>query len=322
MNRLKIIIVIFAVIFMIAAQHNMGFAQKSSSQKHLNPKIERSVKKAFDALRNEDFQYVNKLESLGEKLIPYLEPYLFDENDLVWHEVLNLLVIFYTKEGSVLLAKMLADQESFYGTSNKIHEFLKASVIAESPEIRAALLKSFSENRYSLTGILLLKSFPGAETEKVLEKVKLDYGDKTEVLPIQFLTLRISLVANLVLCNINNSTGCGDLTQQIETITTNEAFFLMLMLDDIKNPEILQKLQNSLLADTRIYVSTQSEAIYKNPDGSSRFVRPQSRVCDIAVDFLIRRFKVKVSFEAGKKTYTQSEIDELNKKLNLALVSK
>ena len=142
------------------------------------------------------------------------------------------------------------------------------------------------------------------------------------MLPIQFLTVRISLAANLVLCRINNLTGCNDLKQQLNTISTDEAFFLMLMLDDVQNLEVIRELQNNLLADTRIYTSTQSELIYKNPDGSRRFVRPKDRICDIAVDFLIKRFNVRVSFETQKKTYSQSEIEELSKKLNAAFASK
>ncbi len=313
----------FILCLFVAASSSTALGQRVRTPEKNDKEKAQLVEKAFGAVRHKDFQYKNELDKLGKKIIPYLEPYLFDENSLVKGEVLGYLKQYDTPESVHLLAKMLENAATFDGTADVVYESFKSSSITKHPEIRRAVLKSLSEGGRSLTGILLLSNFADEDVADALRSVAIIGGEETEKLPSLFLSLRYSLAANFALTLIGNADGTSDFLSQIETASIDETFFLLNRLDCIKNKTVLLKMKNIFLKDERVFKTAQGEMIVKKPDGTLEYQMPQIRLRDLAVEFFVTEFKIKTSFDIDeKKMFTDAEIAETDRKIEAYLIKK
>lgn len=286
-----------------------------------NKDVGERVKKAFEAARSGNYTLLSDLDGIGEEIIPFVEPYILDKDDLISRESLNIISKFNERKSLPLLAKGLSDQRLFGYVSELIYENYKPSQIAGSAQLRAALLKSVETDKVSSAGILLLGNFHGSDIEQSLERIEKTHGGETGRVSGNLPKVSYAIAANLMLLHLQNADAPKKILLLIKDAQPDEMFFILRFLDSINDKLLLRQVKNIALSDKRTIPFTQAERVVKMPDGVIKYVTFQQRVCDTAVDVLIEKFSLRVSFKRQNKPYSPTLIAEISKKVDTALTS-
>ena len=322
----KILLTIFLIVFCFDAA---GFPKSGGDSlvdypASINQDIAEQVKKAFGEVRNGSYSSANDLLKYGEKLFPYLKPYLKDENDNVKREVVKIVLEIGGDKSLPIIAEALdssspdvqrSTADSLYlryslaikylplGDFSKYKTFLPENITAQTA-IGEALRKNIKAGNIGLKGIFLLANFPGKETEDVLNGVV-----KT---PPTSTSETISLAAQIVLARLNSKEAVRELSKIIGDGGYESLKFLLDNIFEIDSKEILSLLSKTL--DNRTFISKGREdgRIHEKTAAGLWVEYPVSRrLCDLAVNSFVERFKLKVSFRLHSTVYLDKQISEV-----------
>lgn len=324
------------------------FCSRNNSPLNQNSDIAAQVKKAFNAVRKNGGgqPLLSDLKSVGEKVIPYLEPYLSDENLDVRREVIYLAIDIGGDKSLDLTALALRNSAPeiqkaaakrlylYYSQYRKylpVKKFLPISKYAAyesfSPEKIAAnqllgksLRESLKTGNTDISTIYLLANFSDDETTTILKEMSSESA-------LDFRT--VALASKITLSSLKNQEATREL---VETINRNDVatlLFLLANINEIKSIELLSSLTKTLDNKSDI---TGGKGI-KNPNlklpGGVRVQGiPERRLCDFAVNSFIEKYNLngfnenlnrKISFGLHSTTYREEQISEVRDLLKIVL---
>lgn len=286
------------------------------------------VKKAFDEVRQGSYSAANNLIKYGERVFPYLKPYLKDENEDVQRQLVKIVMetggdqslpliaelfknsIPQSRKnsiGSLYLYYSLALKQMPLGEFSKYKTFEPAKIAAQK-EIGETLRSNIKEGNADFRGVFLLINFPGAETEDILkeaaQKSSTTEGEKK------------SLAAKIVLARLGNKEAETEVSKLAAGDNLQSLRFLLENIIEIDSKDILASLEETLDNKTVLTKGKADGTIHeKTADGLWIEYPVSRRLCDLAVNSFVEKFNLKVSFRLHSNTYTDKQISEV--RLNL-----
>ena len=266
----------------------------------MNDDISSQVNTAFAAARKGDYEPVSQLGEQGAKIIPYLQPYLRDEDEMVRLQAVALLTASDDPAAIPLLALALSDplQDIRARAALALYERHDPLQLAERPELGEALRASLDQGNDAAAAILLLSYYPGESTSAALQALDERAGDAQTELAAWTPVVPVTLVTAISRSRIGDQAARRMLLQTSADGSLAEREFLLSVLREIDSPEVFHALA-SALDDTQ-------EIGGGVPSG----IQPQRRLCDLAATSLIKRLNLKVNFSfSGQHRFTPAEID-------------
>ncbi len=280
------------------------------------------------------------MEKLGEKVVPYLEPYLNDENNVVKREAVLLAVRIGGEKSLAMVAlafqkfplplrKIVAD--NLYANYSKNRRYSSDAEnpspekIAARPQIGVGLQELAKSGRSNVGIVFLLANFSGDETERILrslitdEKLRADENDHLED------GKNIKLAAAIVLANSSDREAAQFLSEKIEKKHAETLTFLLENVVEIESRETLAALSKTLDDQTIIVGGTTPTEFRKKlslPKGMYADPPPRRRVCDLAVNSFVKKFDLKIAFRLHTTKYSGTQIAEVRELLNKTLAAK
>lgn len=267
----------------------------------MNNDIAAQVKAAFTAARQENYELVSQLAEQGAEVIPYLKPYLQDENEMVRLQAVGLLTASTDPAAIPLLALALRDpsQEIRARAALALYERHDPLQLAERPEVGEALQASIDQGNDAAAALLLLGYFPGESSLKTLQALNERAGEAQTELATWAPVVPVRLAAALSLSRLGDQAGRLTLLQTSTEGSLAEREFLLSVLREVDAPEVLHALAAGTLND----VSAIGGGV---PSG----VQPQRRLCDLAVVSFVKRLNLPVNFTVNdQRRFTPAEID-------------
>lgn len=307
-----------------------------------NQDIAGQVKNTFDAVRKNGGgqTLLDKLKLLGEKVIPFLEPYLNDENMDVRREVVYLAIEIGSEKSLNLLALALHNSEPeiqrvtsrrlyFYYSQYKKYlpvkkvlppriyapyESFSPEKIGANPQLGKALKESLKAGNGNTSTIYLLANFPNGETTIVLKELSLKSSTDFN---------SIALASKIVLSGFDNQEATRDLVAFANKNDVKLLFFLLDQIGEIKSTELLSALAKTLDNKSDITVGKG----LKNPNrtlanGIKIQGIPARRLCDFAVNAFVERFGLNVGFGLHSTVYLEKQISEVRDLVKQAIPTK
>jgi HEAT repeat protein len=266
----------------------------------MNNDIADQVNAAFAAVRKDDYEPVSQLGEQGAKIIPYLQPYLRDEDEMVRLQAVALLTTSDDPAAIPLLALALSDplQDIRARAALALYERHDPLQLAERPELGEALRASLDQGNDAAAAILLLSYYPGDPTLATLQALDERAGGAQTELAAWTPVVPVTLVAAISRSRIGDRVARQALLQASTDGSLAEREFLLSVLREIDSPQVLHALA-SALDDTR-------EIGGGVPSG----IQPQRRLCDLAVVKLVNRLNLKTNFTVSdQRRFTPTEID-------------
>lgn len=266
----------------------------------MNNDIVNQVNAAFAAAREGDYEPVSQLGEQGVGIIPHLQPYLRDENEMVRLQAVALLTAFDDPAAIPLLTQALGDplQDIRARAALALYERHDPLQLAERPELGAALRTSLDQGNDAAAAILLLGYFPDEASLKALDALRERAGDAQTELASWAPVVPVQLPVAVSLSRLGDRAARLTLLQTSADGSLAEREFLLSVLREIDALEVLHALA-SALDDTR-------EIGGGVPSG----IQPQRRLCDLAVVSLVKRLNLPVNFTVGdQQRFTSREID-------------
>lgn len=266
----------------------------------MNDEIAVQVNAAFTAARKGDYEPVSQLGEQGAKIIPYLQPYLQDEDEMVRLQAVALLTTSDDPTAIPLLALALRDpsQDLRARAALALYERYDPLQLAERPTLGEALRASLDQGNDAAAAILLLSYYPGEPTLAALQALDERAGDAQTELAAWTPVVPVTLVTAISRSRIGDRAARQALLHTSVDGSPAEREFLLSVLREIDSPEVLHALA-SALDDTQ-------EIGGGVPSG----IQPQRRLCDLAVVSLIKRLNLKVNFTVNdQRRFTPTEID-------------
>lgn len=267
----------------------------------MNDDIAVQVNAAFAAARQENYELISQLAEQGAQIIPYLKPYLQDDNEMLRLQAVALLTASADPAVVPLLTLALRDasQELRARAALALYERHDPLQLAERSEVGEALRASIDQGNDAAAALLLLGYFPGKSSLKALQALNKRAGDAQTELATWAPVVPVRLAAAVSLSRLGDQAGRLTLLQTSAESTPAEREFLLSVLREIDSPEVLHALAAGTLGD----VSPIGGGV---PSG----VQPQRRLCDLAVVSFVKRLSLKVNFVVDDQhPFTSAEID-------------
>ncbi|MCP5158095.1 MAG: HEAT repeat domain-containing protein [Gammaproteobacteria bacterium] len=266
----------------------------------MNDDFTAQVNAAFAAAREGDYEPVSRLGEQGAKIIPYLQPYLRDESEMVRLQAVALLTTFDDHAVAPLLTLALVDpvQDIRARAALALYEKQDPLKLAERPELGEALRASLDQGNDAAAAILLLGYYPGESTSAALQALSERAGDAQTELAAWTPVVPVALVAAVSQSRLGDQAARQRLMQVSVEGSLAEREFLLSVLREIDAPEVLHALARNLDATTAIGGGVPSGA------------QPQWRLCDLAVVRFVQRLNLPVNFIVSEgRRFTPAEID-------------
>lgn len=266
----------------------------------MNDNLANQVNAAFTAAREGDYELVSQLSEQGPKVIPHLQPYVRDENEMVRLQAVALLTTFDDSAAIPLLTVALGDslQDIRARAALALYEQHDPLQLADRPELGEALRASVQQGNDAAAAILLLGYFPGESTLATLQALSERAGAAQTELANWMPVVPVMLVAAVSRSRLGDSEARQALLQTSVEGTLAEREFLLSVLREIDAPQVLHALA-SALDDTQ-------EIGGGVPSG----IQPQRRLCDLAVTAFVERLNLSVAFNiSDQRRFTPAEID-------------
>lgn len=270
----------------------------------MNNDIANQVNAAFAAAREGNYEPVSQLGEQGAGVIPHLQPYLRDENEMVRLQAVALLTAFDDPAAIPLLTQALGDplQDIRARAALALYERHDPLQLAERPELGEALRASLDQGNDAAAAILLLGYFPDEASLKALEALRDRAGDAQTELATWAPVVPVQLPVAVSLSRLGDRAARLTLLQTSADGSLAEREFLLSVLREIDSLEVLHALA-STLDDT-----------HEIGGGAPSGVQPQRRLCDLAVVSLVKRLNLPVNFTVtDQQRFTSGEIDAVRK---------
>ena len=273
----------------------------------MNNDIAHQVNTAFAAARTGDYEPVSQLGEQGASIIPHLQPYLRDENEMVRLQAVALLTTFDDPAVIPLLTQALGDplQDIRARAALALYERHDPLRLAEQAKVGEALRASLAQGNDTAAAILLLSYFPDETSMKALEALREQAGDAQTELATWAPVVRVQLAIAVSLSRLGDRAARLTLLQTSADGSLAEREFLLSVLREIDAPEVLHALAAVTLDDVRDIGG-----------GVPSGVQPRRRRCDLAVVNFVRRLHLPVNFSIDdQRRFTPAEIDRVRQEI-------
>jgi HEAT repeat protein len=267
----------------------------------MNDDIATQVNAAFTAARQENYELISQLAEQGPRVIPWLKPWLQNENEMLRLQALELLTAAADSAAIPLLTLALRDsaQDLRARAALALYEQYDPLQLAERPDIGEALRASIEQGSDAAAAILLLGYFPDEASLKTLQALDEQAGAAQTELAMWAPVVPVRLPAAVSLSRLGDRAGRLTLRQTSTGGSLAEREFLLSVLREIDAPDVLHALATGTLDDV-------SEIGGGVPSG----VQPPRRLCDLAVISFVRRLNLPVKFTIDDhRWFTPAEID-------------
>jgi hypothetical protein len=274
-----------------------------------NETISDRVDKAFAAVRSGDPAPSVGLEDAGPAIIPFVAPYLRDDNEDVRRYAVTLLGLTKSADAAPHLATALSDQSDdiVRRASTALYE-LGADAVRD-PSVGEALAASVIGGNNAGGAILLLGYVAGEGSVAALNKKReLGAGQSTEVyrwspvVPVPF-------AADVALTRLDDEGAKGRVLATIRDGDFDALSFLLYVLRDIEDRDVLRALADATLTDER---PAQGDA----PSDADLGIR----LADVAAAQFVKRFGLSVGLgTTADHPLTQAELLAVRKALSAQL---
>lgn len=209
------------------------------------------VDKAFAAARSGDFAPSSALQDVGPALIPAVAPYLKDDNEDVRRQVVTLLGLTDNAGAAPHLASALDDPSA--DISRRAADALyKMGGGAVADPSAAEAIRGFVKKRDGAAGpILLLGYDSGDQSVASLNEVRQSRTGETAKVNHASPVAPVSLVVDVALTRLKDSNAKSRVIAVIGEGDLDNLSFLLHVLRDIEEKDVLRALADAALADTR-----------------------------------------------------------------------
>jgi hypothetical protein len=277
----------------------------------MNDDIAVQVNAAFAAAGQENYELISQLAERGAQVIPYLKPYLRDDNEMLRLQAVALLTVSTDPAAIPLLTLALRDpsQELRARAALALYERHDPVQWAERPEVGEALRASINQGNDAAAALLLLGYFPGESSLKTLQALNERAGEAQTELATWAPVVPVRLPVAVSLSRLGDRAGRLTLLQTSAEGSLAEREFLLSVLRELDSPEVLHALAAGTLSDV-------SEIGGGVPSG----VQPQRRLCDLAVVSFVKRLNLPVNFTVNdQRRFTPAEIDTVRQAMAASL---
>jgi HEAT repeat protein len=270
--------------------------------------LESDTKAAFEAVRRGDTSSIGKLVSSGDAAVHAATPFVADSDPVVRREAIVLLAAIGTRDAAKAALPALADGSE--EVRSRAAELVFRSVMRDGedavPGLAAALARDAPPQPNAAR--LLLAAFT-PDNEWMLREAQ----SQTRLVKLTNAgpAVQASLPAVLALSRRGDREARSVLIERIRGAQASELEFLLQVLGIIDAPDVLHALAGRAFAnETNISAGL--------PSG----VEPRRRICDLAVDAFLARFR----FDAGvaidsTRRYSAGEIAKVRQALSARLPS-
>jgi hypothetical protein len=267
------------------------------------------LRRAMDDVRRGDFAAVSVLQRSGDAFASELAPYLADKNEDVRREAIVLLAGGGGSVAFSLLERGLADVSADVRERSAIalYEHYGPANYCESPTFESSLLKCLQLPDPPAAAVLLLSYCSGEQGGAVLERL-VAAGEGRVKLFSYSAPAPLRLVALFALARRGEPERQAELKRAAEQANVGELEFLLDAIREADSVPVLGVIAR-LLDDTR-------------PSGTLIHSAPgiKPRLCDRAVNALVRRLELPVTFELTEvRPYTADELSEVRRLVSEAL---
>lgn len=269
------------------------------------------VKAAFAAARQENYELVSQLAEQGPALIPHLQPYLSDDNEMVRLQAVALLTTFTDPAAIPLLTQVLRDssQDLRARAALALYERYDPTELATHSAVGEGLRASIEQGNDAAAAILLLGYYPGQGNQKALRTLRERAGEGQTELATWSPVVPVSLPIAVSLSRLGDKAARSILLKTSTKGDVPERHFLLTVLRELDALEVLHALAAGTLGDA-------SPIGGGVPSG----VEPQRRLCDLAVTAFVKRLNLKVGFSVDEqRRYAPAEIDAVRQAIKNSL---
>ncbi len=273
----------------------------------MNDDLAVQVNAAFTAARQENYELISQLAEQGDRVIPHLEPYLRDGNEMLRLQAVSLLAMSKNPTAVPLLTLALRDssQELRARAALALYEQHDPLPLAGRSAVGEALRDSVDQGNDAAAALLLLGYFPGEASLKVLRALNARAGEAQTELATWAPVVPVRLAVAVSLSRLGDQAGRLALLQTSAEGAPSEREFLLSVLREIDAPEVLHALAAGTLGDTRSISG-----------GVPSGVQAQRRLCDLAVSSFVKKMNLKMKFSVdGSRRFTRTEIESVRQAL-------
>lgn len=277
----------------------------NESQPSANPLAE-PLDKAMAALRRGDYEPISQLTGRAKELVPLLARYANDPSVEVRREVVALVKAGNTPAAVPVLIHLLADADAEVQRSAAAGLYLlDPAALTKHPASAKALAQGVAAgNTASAPAVLLLGYAPPAAVTSALQELRSQGPESRTKLEEWLPPVPVRLAATVALSRLGDREARRALLEATTEQDLAARQFLLGVVRDIDSPEVLHALA-AYLDDTRLTGS-----------GAPAGAESQRRLCDDAVNALVRRLKLKVAFPLSEaQPYLPAQIDQVRARL-------
>lgn len=268
------------------------------------------VGRAFEAARRGDFAGIVELEKLGPPIVPLVAPYVDDPDSNLRREAVALLRTMGGRETVPPLLKALGDPDLDIQARAALALYLHnpPADVAKAEDAENRLRASVEGGNHAAAAILLLGYFSGQESQRLLRSLQTRPPEERAELQPWSPAVPVALPATVALSLRGDDDARRRLLETINRGEPKELEFLFSVLREIDAPEVIHGLKQ-ILKDER---PTKAGV----PSGAE----PELRLCDLAVNALVRGLDLKVDFELSESDrYTPEQIEAVRQAINQSL---
>ena len=262
------------------------------------------VIKVFNKVKNGDTSEVSELIKLDDDIVPDVAVYLQADSEDVRREAVSLLGVLGGEQACTAILTTLTDSSAdIRQRSARILYRCDHTVLMKNDATSMQLGKSIKMGNTAAAAMLLLANFPDAESKAIL--VDMTKKDQKVKLLDWMPPVSSSLVASVSLTRMKSEVGKKYLIDSIKSGSINDLLFILNIMPDIDDMDVLQFL-TKLLSDKR-------EISQGIPSGAT----PKRRLCDLAVNAFAKKLNLDYGFKLSQeKRYTVAELRKATEMVN------
>ncbi len=294
----------------------IGITIAAQNKGQEDAEIAKKVKRAFDSTVEGDYQWADEIKPYGKKLIPYIEPYLNSSDANARRRVLNLIKESKETEYIPLFLKALGDPNLSRKAALYLFDNFDHQTLAQNAAVGEALRQSAANGNTSMSSIILLGYFPGAETENALlsirNKENLSYWTNNR--EIFFDAEILSTVpVYLSLYRIDKQKYVVPFSDLIKKASSGEIEFLLFTLNYIDDKTLLKQIFDKGIVNHKILASEYGieGGLMPNP----------LRMADLTVNRFAEKLDVNLGFKLQETRYSSSKLNIARQKITAKLAA-
>jgi len=209
------------------------------------------VDKAFAAARSGDLAPTTALQDLGPAMIPAVAPHLKDSNEDVRRQAITLLGLTDSAEAVLHISSALADSSADISRRAADALYLMGGVAVRDPSAVDAIRAYIARGGGAAGPILLLGYISGDDSTSLLNEVRKKRGAESGKTDHASPVAPVSLIADVALTRLGDSDAKARVVVAIGEGDLDAVTFLLHVLRDIDDKDILRGLAETTLADMR-----------------------------------------------------------------------